>query len=43
MDAPIYDRLGMKYYISNKIFAGFSLKTHMFLAEAMEVVIGVRL
>lgn len=40
--APIYDRVGMKYYISNQIFTGLSLKTHGFLAEAMELVVGVR-
>ena len=42
-DAAIYDRLGMKYYISKKIFTGLSVKTHGFLAEALEVVVGVRL
>lgn len=41
-DIPIYDRLGMKYYFNDKIFTGFSLKTHGFLAEAMEFVMGVR-
>lgn len=42
-DIPVYDRIGMKYYINDKIFTGFSLKTHGFLAEAMEFVVGVRL
>jgi len=42
-DIAIYDRLGMKYYISNKIFTGISIKTHGFLAEAMEFVMGLRL
>lgn len=42
-DMPIYDRLGLKYYINKKVFAGVSLKTHLFLAEALEFVIGVRL
>lgn len=41
--APIYDRVGMKYYFSKKVFTGVSLVTHGFLAEAMEFVIGVRL
>ncbi|PWA06435.1 acyloxyacyl hydrolase [Flavobacterium psychrotolerans] len=41
-DAPIYDRVGMKYYISNQIFTGLSLKTHGFLAESMELVMGIR-
>lgn len=41
-ELPIYDRLGMKYYFSKTIFTGVSLKTHGFLAEAMEFVIGIR-
>ena len=42
-DIPVYDRLGMKYYITKKIYTGLSVKTHIFLAEAMEFVVGVRL
>lgn len=42
-ELPYYDRLGMKYYITNKIFTGASVKTHGFLAEAMEFVIGMRI
>lgn len=42
-DIPVYDRLGMKYYFTNKMYTGLSIKTHVFLAEAMEFVIGVRL
>ncbi len=42
-DIPVYDRVGMKYYISPKLFAGFTIKTHLFLAEALEFGIGVRL
>jgi hypothetical protein len=42
-DIPIYDRLGMKYYFSKKAFTGLSIKTHGFLAEAMEFVIGIRI
>jgi hypothetical protein len=42
-DMPIYDRIGMKYYATDKVFAEFSIKTHMFLAEAIEFGIGVRL
>ncbi len=42
-DIPIYDRLGMKYYVSKKIFTGLSIKTHMFLAEALEFVVGIRI
>ncbi len=42
-DIPIYDRVCAKYYLSNKIFTGLSLKTQGFLAEALEFVVGVRL
>lgn len=42
-DIPVYDRVGMKYYLSKKVFTGFSLVTHGFLAEALEFVVGVRL
>lgn len=42
-DGAIYDRVGLKYYISPKVFAGIGVKTHGFLAEAMEFSIGVRL
>ena len=42
-DIPIYDRLGMKYYITKNIFTGLSIKTHIFLAEAMEFVVGMRI
>jgi hypothetical protein len=42
-DIPVYDRLGMKYYVSKKIFTGVSIKTHMFLAEALEFVVGMRI
>lgn len=42
-EIPIYDRVGMKYYINKKMFAGFTIKTHMFLAEALEFGLGVRL
>jgi hypothetical protein len=35
--------VGIKYYVTDKIFAGFMIKTHMFLAEALEFGIGVRL
>lgn len=42
-DISIYDRVGMKYYITKKIFTGFTIKTHLFLAEALEFAVGVRL
>ena len=42
-DTVIYDRIGVNYYISDRIFAAFSIKTHLFLAEALELGVGVRL
>ncbi len=42
-DIPVYDRVGMKYRITDKIFGGFSIKTHLFLAEALEFGIGYRI
>jgi hypothetical protein len=42
-DTVIYDRVGANYYISDKIFASFAIKTHLFLAEALEFGIGYRL
>jgi Lipid A 3-O-deacylase (PagL) len=42
-DIAVYDRLGMKYYFTKKMFTGISVKTHGFLAEAMEFAIGARL
>ena len=42
-DQRFYDRIGAKYYLTNKIFTGVSVKTHGFLAEAMEFNLGVRL
>lgn len=41
-DIPVYDRIGIKYYVAPKIFTGFSLKTHGFFAEAFEFIIGTR-
>lgn len=41
-ELPVYDRLGIKYYFSKNTFTGVSLKTHGFLAEAMEFVMGIR-
>lgn len=42
-EISIYDRLGMKYYVSKKVFTSFTIKTHIFLAEALEFGVGVRL
>ena len=42
-DIPVYDRLGFKYYIKDSVFIGASVKTHGFLAEALEFLIGIRL
>lgn len=43
LDIEVYDRVGLKYYVTKKIFGGISVKTHGFLAEALELAIGVRL
>ena len=42
-DVSFYDRVGLKYYITKKIFGALSVKTHGFLAEALELGVGVRL
>lgn len=42
-EAKVYQRIGMKYYFSDKIFGGTSLKTHMAKAEALEFSVGIRL
>jgi hypothetical protein len=42
-DIVIYDRVGMKYYVTKNIYGSFTIKTHMFLAEALEFGVGVRL
>lgn len=41
-DIPIYDRVGMKYYVTKKIAVGFTIKTHIFLAEALEFGVGYK-
>ena len=42
-DIALYDRVGFKYHITPKLYTSFSVKTHMFLAEALEFGVGVRL
>ncbi|MCF6133312.1 acyloxyacyl hydrolase [Flavobacterium wongokense] len=42
-DTGIYDRVGLKYYMTKNIFGGFTIKTHLFLAEALEFGIGYRI
>lgn len=42
-EIPLYDRIGLKYYWTPKVFSALSLKTHMFLAEAIEFGLGIRL
>lgn len=42
-DSDIYDRVGLKYYWTPKIYSGLAVKTHGFLAEAMEFGLGCRL
>lgn len=39
----LYTRLGLKYYITDNLFASFSLKTHYAVAEVIEYSIGFRL
>lgn len=39
----LYQRVGMKYYISKPIFTGVALKTHGAKAEVLEFTIGARL
>ena len=41
--SPKYQRIGLKYYLNEKLFASFMLKTHLQKAEAGEFGIGVRL
>lgn len=43
LDVAFYDRVGMKYYITRKIYGALSVKTHGFLAEALELGVGIRL
>ncbi len=42
-EIDFYQRIGTKYYISEKIFAALSLKSHAARAEAIELGIGIRL
>lgn len=42
-DVAVYQRLGLKYYFSDKIFGGIFLKTHMAKADALEFSVGIRL
>jgi lipid A 3-O-deacylase PagL len=39
----LYTRLGLSYYFTDKLYAGFSLKTHYAIAEVIEYSIGFRL
>lgn len=38
---PVYQRINLKYYVRENLFAGFSLKTHFAKAEAAEFGIGI--
>lgn len=42
-DIAMYNRVGAKYYFTKNIFSSFHIKTHLFLAEALEFGIGYRL
>lgn len=39
----LYQRIGMKYYVTNQIFGSMSLKTHYGKAEALEFGVGLKL
>lgn len=39
----LYQRLGAKYYLTDNVSAGVSLKTHISRAEALEFSLGIRL
>ena len=42
-DIAMYNRVGAKYYVTKNIFSSFHIKTHLFLAEALEFGVGYRL
>ncbi|MDY0089699.1 MAG: acyloxyacyl hydrolase [Flavobacteriaceae bacterium] len=42
-DLDVYQRLGIKYYVTPKVFTGASLKSHGAKAEAIEFGVGLRL
>ena len=42
-ESDSYQRVGMKYYLSQKVFTGIGLKTHGGRAEALEATLGIRL
>lgn len=43
LNTDIYQRMGLKYYFSPKIFTGVTLRSHGARAEAIEWAIGIRL
>lgn len=42
-DVSIYDRVGFNYHFNKHIYGAFSVKTHLFLAEALEFGVGYKL
>ncbi|HAS40340.1 MAG TPA: hypothetical protein DCS93_07665 [Microscillaceae bacterium] len=40
VDQPIYQRFGVKYYINKNLFAQYTFRTHLGVAEAIEYTIG---
>lgn len=42
-ESDIYQRMALKYYLTEKVFTGISIKAHGARAEAIELGIGVRL
>lgn len=43
INGTLYQRVGLKYYITDQVFGAFSLKTHAAKAEALEFGLGIRL
>lgn len=42
-NGSLYQRLGMKYYVTEKVFGSMTLKTHYGKAEALEFGVGIKL
>ena len=42
-DLPWYNRLGIRYFLTDNIVGNFSLKTHLFKADYLELGLGYRL
>ncbi|RDK89251.1 acyloxyacyl hydrolase [Marinirhabdus gelatinilytica] len=42
-ELPFYERIGLKYYVKNNLYATFAIKAHAVNAEAIEFGAGIRL